>query len=100
MAEKRPEVTVELLEERVLPIFRGELPPAHTIAVTYTVPRGLPRTLWLSAEEFEREKTKEFLEQLKVREGPLYEKWVKYRAAKIREDLERERVFVPEKIGV
>ena len=100
MAEKAP-VDVEILDERILEIFRGPQPPHHQIAVTYQ-PVGvpIPRTLWVLAEEIFPEEAEEFLKQLAAKEGPLYTKWLDIRAAKIREDIEQEKVFKPEKVTV
>ena len=60
----------------------------------------IPRTIWLLAEEIFPEETEEFLKQHAVKKGPLYDKWVEIRAVKIREDIEREKAFKPERVTV
>lgn len=100
MAEKK-KVEVEIRSERIIPIFRGEQPPHHQIAVTYQLAGvPIPRTIWILAEDVFKEETEKFLEQHAVREGSLYTKWLEARAAKIREDIEAQKAFKPEKVTV
>lgn len=47
-----------------------------------------------------KKETEEFLKQHAAKEGPLYEKWLKVRSAKIREDIEKRKAFKPERVKV
>ncbi|GAJ04875.1 unnamed protein product [marine sediment metagenome] len=100
MVEKE-KIEVEIRSERIIPIFRGELPSTHQIAVTFQ-PVGvpIPRTIWILAEDVFKEETYKFLVEHREKNGPLFDKWVEFRAAKIREDIEKQRVFKPEKVSV
>ncbi len=77
------------------------MPPTHQIAVTYQ-PAGvpIPRTIWILAEDVFGEETEKFLKQYMNREGSLYESWLRIRAKKIREDIEKWKAFKPEKVSV
>lgn len=99
MSEEK--VEVEIRSERIIPIFRGELPETHQIAVTYQ-PAGvpIPRTVWILVEDIFKERTEEFLKQYAVKEGSLYTEWLTVRANQIRLDIEARKAFKPEKVSV
>ena len=100
MAEKTP-IEIEIRDERILEIFRGELPPHHQIVVTYQ-PAGVPvpRTIWILAEDIFGEETEEFLRQREAKAGPLYDRWLEIRGQKIRMDIEAQKAFKPERLTV
>lgn len=93
-------ISVEIMSERVLPIFMGDLPPRNQIAVTWRPVGGLPRTIFVLDTDVEPEKPAELLKQIQLKKGPLYDKWVSVRAKKIREAIQEEKAPQPEKISV
>lgn len=60
----------------------------------------IPRTIWLLAEDIFPEEAEEFLKQHAAKKGPLYDKWLEIRAAKIREHIEAQKAFKPERVTV
>ena len=101
MAGEKTPIEIEIRDEHIQEIFRGELPPHHQVVVTYQ-PAGVPvpRTIWILAEELFGEETDEFLKQWQAKTGPLYAKWIEIRASKIREDIEAQKTFKPERLTV
>lgn len=101
MAAEKQKIEVEIRDERIIPIFRGALPTAHQLVVTYQpVGVAIPRTVWVLAEDIFPENSEEFLKEYAAKKGALFDSWLKIRAEKIREDLEARKAYKPEKVTV
>jgi len=100
VAEEEEKIEVEITDERVVPLFRGELPPDYQFIVTYRHGLAPQRTLFLLASEIAKDQEEELKQQFEAREGPLWESYVAARARAIREDIEALRVRVPRRITV
>jgi hypothetical protein len=89
---------VVVIDERVLETFPAINKPAYTAVITYKGPQPVPRTVFLNLSDVAPGKEKDLQLQVTARKGQLYDSYLRFRAKKIKEDIEGSGSFTPQTV--
>lgn len=100
MFRNREAVDVVILDERITVTFPQPNKPFYTVITTYRHGDNLPRSIFIPLSDVAKGREEDLRKQLDSKKGDLYEQFLRYRAQKIREDIEKAGAFKPETVKV
>jgi len=98
--EEEEKEEVQIIGEDIITIYPRIAEPHRQVIITYRAKELPTRAITIDLFDLFKEAQEEAVKEIAKREGTLWERYKEHRAKRIKEDIERARVFKPERIIV